>query len=137
MIAGTGIDLVAIGAFAAQLADRASRFAAATFTDAERAYCESAASKQPAQHLAARYAAKEAAVKALDEACGRAQLDHPALPLTDIEVIRDARGRPALMLHGAARALAERLHVDRAFLSLSHDGDYATAMVTLETLTAR
>jgi holo-[acyl-carrier protein] synthase len=132
LIAGTGIDLVCVSAFKAQLADHASTFAAATFTPAEIAYSTTAPSHEPARHLAARYAAKEAALKALDTACARAGVEPEALALTQIEVQRDARGRPSLMLHGAARALAERARVDRTFLSLSHDGDYAVALVTLE-----
>lgn len=132
MIAGTGIDLVCVSALAEQLRDRASTFAAATFTPEEIAYSTTAPSRQPARHFAARYAAKEAALKALDAACGRAGVQPAAIPLREIEVLRDARGRPSLMLHGAAAELAERARVDRALVSLSHDGDYATAVVTLE-----
>jgi holo-[acyl-carrier protein] synthase len=134
MTAGIGIDLVCVSAFANQLADPASSFAAATFTPAEIAYSTTATSREPARHLAARYAAKEAAIKALDCACAGAGVEHAPIPLREIEVTRDKLGRPALALHGAALMLAERLRLDRAFVSLSHDGDHAIAQVLFERL---
>jgi holo-[acyl-carrier protein] synthase len=54
--------------------------------------------------------------------------------LRDIEVARDDVGRPWLRLHGELPLLAEKLGADRAWVSLSHDGDYATAVVALERL---
>src|SRR5512141_687599 len=134
MIVGMGIDLVAVSDFKELLADRASRFVEATFTAGEVAYSQKAVSGQPARHLAARFAAKEAALKAFDVACALEGLTPPRVPLTDVEVTRDAAGRPWLTLHGEASALAERLRADRAWVSLSHDGDYATAVVALERL---
>ena len=125
-----GVDLVCVSAFAELLADRASQFKRATFTHDEVTYCEAAVSRSPAQHFAARYAAKEATVKALDAACAHAGIDHRALPLIEIEVQRDGKGRPSIMLHGQARALATRLALS-PIVSLSHDGDYAIAFVTL------
>ncbi len=135
MIVGLGIDMVQVGGLAEQLSDGASSFAQATFTSAEMAYSHAAASRQPAQHLAARYAAKEAALKAFDVACAGAGVQPGAVALHEIEVERDAQGRPHLRLHGAALRLAERLGADRTWVSLSHDGDYATAVVALERLT--
>ena len=132
MILGVGIDLVHVSAFADQLSDRLSQFVNATFTAEEIAYCESATSRRPAQHLAARFAAKEAAVKALDAACARVGIMQPRVNLRDIEVERDREGRPSLQFRGSAGAVAVNAGVDRAWVSLSHDGDYATAVVTLE-----
>jgi holo-[acyl-carrier protein] synthase len=130
VILGHGVDVVSISAFAELLADEASRFADATFTEAERVYAASASSKHPAQHLAARYAAKEATLKAFDAAGG----DMPVrtIELSSIEVVRDARGRPTLTLHAEALALATELGGTRTHLSLSHDGDLAIASVILE-----
>jgi holo-[acyl-carrier protein] synthase len=126
-----GVDLVHVPSFAELLGDRASAFAGATFSDAERAYATTAASGDPARHLAARYAAKEAALKALDHAAALRGVDPPTVSPGAIEVLRDARGRPSLALHGAAGDLADRLGVARASVSLSHDGEYALAFVTL------
>ncbi len=134
MLMGLGIDVVAVSALAEQLADRASSFAAATFTDDELGYSQGAPSGEPARHLAARYAAKEAAIKAFDTACGSAGVPRQNVSLKEIEVRRDEVGRPWLVFTGAVRHLAEQLGADRAWVSLSHDGDYATAVVALERL---
>lgn len=131
MIHTVGTDIVHVPSLAEQLSDRASAFAAQTFTHAELAYAQGASSGQPAQHLAARFAAKEATLKALDHAAALRQIDAPALAMTTIEVLRDERGRPLLALHGEASRFAESLGVERAQLSLSHDGDYAVAFVTI------
>jgi holo-[acyl-carrier protein] synthase len=132
VIAGVGVDLVAIEGLRAQLADPASAFAEGTFTARERADAAARPSGDPARHLAARFAAKEAFLKAW--AGGR--FGHaPALrhaDLRQIEVSTDAWGRPRLRL---APDLARALDADgpwRAHLSLSHDGAYATAYVVLE-----
>ena len=125
-----GVDLVCVSAFAELLADNASHFKRATFTHDEVTYCEAAVSRQPAQHFAARYAAKEATLKALDTACAVAGIEHPALSLLEIEVTRDGKGRPSLLLHGKALALLKTLAL-RPLVSLSHDGDHAIAFVTL------
>ena len=132
MIIGIGIDLVQIPAFKDQLSDPASSFLDTVFTKEERVYCENAISREPARHFAARYAAKEAAVKALDAACASAGLNPPLLNLGTIEVIRDDAGRPALQFHDDAKRLVEAAGADRAHLSISHEHDYANAMVVLE-----
>lgn len=131
MIVTVGTDLVHIPALAEQLADRASAFAAKTFTEAEMAYAHGASSGRPERHLAARFAAKEATLKALDHAAALRRVEPPSIELTSIEVLRDERGRPSLALHDAAARFAERIGVERAQVSLSHDGDYALAFVSL------
>jgi holo-[acyl-carrier protein] synthase len=132
MIVGMGVDLVSLSTFEALVAERGSRFVEATFTAGERRYAERDALGPAAQHLAARYAAKEAALKALDHAAGALGIPPPAVPLPTIEVVRDGRGRPALALHDQAAALAEQTGADRALLTISHDGDTAVAVVVLE-----
>ncbi len=134
MVVGVGIDLVHVLGLKAQLEDHASHFLAATFTPAELAYAQSAVSQNPTQHLAARYAAKEAAIKAFDYGCAQVGLKDARLKAIDIEVKRDGEGRSWLALHGDASKLAERLGADRTWVSLSHDGDYASAVVVLERL---
>ncbi len=131
MIVTVGTDLVHIPTLVELLADRASAFASKTFTEGELSYANAAASGHPEAHLAARFAAKEATLKALDHAAAIRQLDPPSISLRAIEVLRDERGRPSLALHEAAAHFAERVGVERLQLSLSHDGDYAVAFVTL------
>lgn len=130
MILGTGIDIVHLPSFRDQLADPASKFIAATFTAGERAAAEARPDKNAARHLAVRFAAKEAFIKAWAGArWGKPPvIEQP--DLLDIEVVSDAWERPRLVLHGAIAAALRvpiTLHV-----SLSHDGDHATAIVILE-----
>ena len=132
-----GLDIVATSGFGEQLADAASGFAEATFTHGELR-----AARVPeavrVQRLAARFAAKEAFVKAWSGArAGRP----PALgvvDLRDIEVVDDGHGRPALRLYGEVAAALEQLAVElgvpaplRTHLSLSHDPPIAAAVVVL------
>ncbi|WP_445162320.1 holo-ACP synthase [Mycobacterium sp. Dal123C01] len=132
MIVGIGIDLVDMREFGEQLADTASAFVHATFTAGEIGYSRQTPASDPVRHLAARYAAKEATVKALEMTCATNAVGRAVVSLRDIEVTRDEFGCPWLLLHASAHDLANRALVDRAWLSLSHDGDYAAAMVTLE-----
>jgi len=132
MLIGLGTDLVAVPALAAQLADSASHFSAATFTAGELAYSRGTPAHDPARHLAARFAAKEATLKALDAACAIAGVQPGVVPMVEIEVVIDSRGRPSLRLHGRASTLAAELGADRVWVSLTHDGDYAQAVVALE-----
>jgi holo-[acyl-carrier protein] synthase len=131
MLIGLGIDLAEVSFWRQALADPATAVVEKTFTTAERAYALSSHG-DPAQHLAARFAAKEACIKAM----GAARSPHPPLlanlDLRCIEVIRDAHGRPSLSLRGAARVLAEALGVRHHWLSLTHTGDTAGAVVVLE-----
>lgn len=131
MIFTVGTDIVHIPTLREQLADRASAFSSATFTAAELSYAQGSSSGQPDRHLAARFAAKEATLKALDHAAAVRRIEPPPIGLASIEVLRDERGRPSLALHEDAARFAERLGVERAQLSLSHDGDYALAFVSL------
>ncbi|MCC7070361.1 MAG: 4'-phosphopantetheinyl transferase superfamily protein [Deltaproteobacteria bacterium] len=130
MILGLGVDLVDVAAFGELC--RSQPFLIATFSDDERGYATAAGHAGRDVHLAARYAAKEAALKALDAASALVGVTPPAVPLGDIEVVRDARGRPALRWHGRAAELASALEVRRTHLSLTHDGRGAAAVVALE-----
>ncbi len=133
MIAGVGTDLVDIAGFRQQLADPASRFAEATFTAAERQVADSRPSTDATPHLAARFAAKEAFVKAWS---GGFYGQTPALnhiDLREIEVVSDRFGRPALRLTGTvADAVMSNYPACRIHLSLTHDGPCAAAFVVLE-----
>jgi holo-[acyl-carrier protein] synthase len=135
MILGIGIDLVDLEAFRGQLADEASQFVAQTFTAGERRDAHDRPSGDPARHLAARFAAKEALIKAWSAArWGLA----PALmqaDLKEIEVISDGHGRPALQLTGSVAWAVDQLAgggTVRPHVSLSHDGGWVAATVVLE-----
>ena len=107
-----GIDLVQVSRIAESLARFGDAFVTRVFTDGEAAYA-----RRDPQRLAARFAAKEAAKKAL-------ALD--GVGWRDLEVVRLASGACEMRLHGAARASAAGCNLA---LSMSHEGDYATAIV--------
>jgi len=134
MILGLGLDVVEVEGFRRQLADRASHFVAGTFTAGEQAASAERASGDPARHLAARYAAKEAFLKAWSGPRFGAPPVIRRLDLKEIEVISDAWGRPALRVAGPAAADLDALGPWRAHLSLSHDGPVAVACVVLESM---
>jgi holo-[acyl-carrier protein] synthase len=132
MIVGVGLDIVDIPGFEAQLGDSASTFGQGTFTEGERRAAAQRPSGNPAVHLAARFAAKEAFIKAWSGANrGKA----PALAkadLREIEVINDPHGRPALKVRGKVAEAISTMGDMVAHLSLSHDGNVAAAVVVLE-----
>jgi holo-[acyl-carrier protein] synthase len=117
-----GADIVEVARIARSMS-RQPAFAGAVFSVEERRYCDAQA--RPAQHYAARFAAKEAFLKAL----GRGVLDGVALP--EIEVVRERDRAPVFRLGPtAAVALAEAGGRD-ALVSLSHDGGMALAFVVV------
>jgi holo-[acyl-carrier protein] synthase len=123
MIVGTGIDIVEVPRIAASLDRFGERFTRKIFTDDEIRYCESKQNK--AERYAARFAAKEAAMKALGTGWR-------GLGWKEIEVRRQPGSRPTVVFSGRAAELAERCGVVRASLSLSHTGQHAIAEVILE-----
>lgn len=125
MILGLGTDLVAVSRVEEILARHQERFLHRVFTRAEQAECLGRA--RPARHLAARLAAKEAAMKALGTGWGL------GVRWQDIEVRSGGKTPPALRLGGQAKRLAESRGVRQALVSLSHDGDYAIAVVVVAT----
>lgn len=129
MILGTGIDLVDINHFANLIASRESAFVSNHFCKTEQEYCESGFAGRTS-HYAVRYAAKEAFIKALDQAYLFRTAPIQNINYLDIEVSRDSAGRPYLILHGAPKQTLETLQA-KIFLSLSHDGAYAVAQVVL------
>jgi holo-[acyl-carrier protein] synthase len=119
-----GVDLVDVPAFADQLADTASGFVAGTFTAQEQR-----SAKGDPRRLAARFAAKEAFIKAWS---GSRRGQPPLLAhidLREIEVVDDGYGRPGLRLHAA---VADAVGPVATHLGLSHDGHAAIAFVMLE-----
>lgn len=116
-----GIDLVQLSRISESVATFGDRFLQRVFTAGEIAYATAAPALTPSR-LAARFAAKEATIKALD-------LGERGVGWREIEVTRGASGAPEIVLHGNARAAAEEAGAPDLSVSLSHEGDYATAVV--------
>ncbi|MHB8764488.1 MAG: holo-ACP synthase [Deferrisomatales bacterium] len=124
MILGLGLDLVEVARIRRIREARGERFLRRVFTEAEAAGCLSR--RDPDPGLAARFAAKEAGMKALGTGWGE------GVGWRDLEVVSAPGCPPRLRLHGAAGAAAERLGVASAHLSLTHDAGVAGAVVVLE-----
>lgn len=126
-----GTDIVAVRRIAALMRDRKATFLERWFTAREIDYCSRKA--VPSRHFAARFAAKEAVVKALPMAW-----DGP-LPWRSIEIVNDPRGVPSVRLSGAILDAATRAGVGEIKISLSHCDEYATAVafVTIKDHQAR
>ena len=120
---GIGLDLVEISRIRSLLERSGDRFKERVFTSAEIDYCDSCA--DAAIHYAARFAAKEAAAKALGTGFTE------GINWRDIEVQRNEKGAPSLALHGQAAEIAGKLGVKQLFLSLSHTNTTAGANVSL------
>ncbi|MBS6939894.1 MAG: holo-ACP synthase [Slackia piriformis] len=119
MTVGLGVDIVEIERIA-RICARTPSFMRRAFTAEERAYCDAKAN--PVTHYAARFAAKEAVCKAL----GTGILAH-GVRMTDVEVVRDSYGKPAVALHGAAERIARDKGVLEIPLSLSYTHNVVVA----------
>jgi holo-[acyl-carrier protein] synthase len=117
-----GMDVVDIRRVSESIERFGDRFVQRLFSEGELAYALNGEG-QAAQRLAARFAAKEAAIKAFN-------LTEVGVNWRDIEVQKQPDGACRLALHGRAASQAERLGVCEIALSMSHDGDYAAAVVT-------
>ncbi len=115
----TGVDIIEISRVGDVLSRYGDRFLRRVFTEAESAYCRG---RPP--NLAGRFAAKEAAMKALGTGVR-------GVAWRDIEVVRASSGAPSILLHGRAEARARRLGVEEISLSISHSRDYAVAFVVV------
>ena len=126
MIVGTGIDIVEIERIKQMMEKHQQRFLKKTFTEAEIQIGNNkgAASEQ---YYAGRWAAKEAAVKALG--CGFGK----DCGFLDIETLNDERGKPILKFSENIASLLQTLKVQHSHISISHEQHYAVATVTLET----
>jgi holo-[acyl-carrier protein] synthase len=124
MIVGSGIDLVEVGRIALAVNRYGARFLNRIYTPAEQAYC--LRKRSSPESLAARFAAKEAAAKALGTGISA------GVNWLEIEVTREPGGRPSVRFHGRAAQIAAGLGVVRAALSLTHTSDLALASVVLE-----
>lgn len=124
MIVGTGIDLMEIERIQHSLDRYGPRFLDRIYLAGEQEYC--LRKRNAAESLAARFAAKEAAAKALGTG-----ISH-GVSWLEIEVTRAPGGRPGLRFHGRAAAWASRLGATRLALSITHSREYAMASVVLE-----
>jgi holo-[acyl-carrier protein] synthase len=117
-----GIDLVKASTVAEALAEHGERYLRRVYTDAEVAQCGGPGGSPDPLRLAARFAAKEAAMKVL-------RPGDAAVPWPAIEVVRDPAGVPQLTLHGPAAELADDAGLTDFALSLTHEDAYAAAVV--------
>jgi holo-[acyl-carrier protein] synthase len=124
VIISIGIDITEVERVREVMA-RTPRFVERVYTMNERAYCDSRGAVA-AQHYAARFAAKEAALKALQTGWTG------GIAWQDIEVASTASGAPILLFHGRVRELYEQSGARAAHLSISHTTDHAIAQVVLE-----
>ncbi len=124
MIVGTGVDLAEVPRIRASIERFGQRFIARIYTPAEIAYVERKANKY--ERYAARFAAKEAGMKAIGTGWKR------GVTWQDFEVANLPSGKPTLRLHGVAAQVADRLSVKNISLSLTHTAEYGMAHVILE-----
>ena len=124
MIVGTGVDIVETSRIERVFARHGERFTHRLFTPGEIAYCEKF--KNKAERYAARFAAKEAAFKALGTGWRQ------GVRWLDVEVTHQPSGKPELALKGRAQELAQLLGVTRSAVSISHADHYAMAQVIFE-----
>jgi holo-[acyl-carrier protein] synthase len=124
VIVGTGVDLAEVPRIRASIARFGGKFVGRIFTPAEIAYVERKANRF--ERYAARFAAKEAGMKAIGTGWRHGVTWH------DFEVANLPSGRPTLKLHGAAARVAEKLGVRNISLSLTHTAELGMAYVILE-----
>lgn len=116
----TGVDIIEIPRLRQVLERYGQRFLERVYTQGEIAYCRG---RPP--NLAARFAAKEATMKALGTGA-------TGVGWKDIEVVRQESGAPSIQLHGRAKGRAQRLGMVEVSLSLSHCQEYAVAFVVMQ-----
>ncbi len=124
MIVGTGIDIAEVPRIADSIERFGERFLNRIFTEGERRYCDAKANR--VERYAARFAAKEAGMKAIGTGWNH------GVTWKDVEVTRMPGGRPTLSFHGKAAEFAAKLGAKNIALSLTHTADYAMAQVILE-----
>lgn len=124
MIVGIGIDITEVHRIRESIERFGDRFVQRIFTEQEIRYCDSKLNRF--ERYAARFAAKEAAMKALGTGWNH------GIRWRDCEVARAPGGRPTIIFHGKASDFAKKLRVTNAALSITHTADQAMAQVILE-----
>jgi holo-[acyl-carrier protein] synthase len=125
MIMGMGVDIAEVGRIQTAIERHGETFLRRVYTAAEREYCEGFRNKY--ERYAGRFAAKEAAMKALGTGWRR------GVRWVDFEVVRELGGRPTIRLDGEAKKIAGQLGVTRIALSITHTEALALAQVIFET----
>jgi len=125
MIVGTGVDIAEVHRIRESIERFGVRFLHRVFTAGEIAYCENKKNSR-FESYAARFAAKEAAMKALGTGWNH------GVRWRDIEVVRPRGQRPTIKFHGQAATFAEKLHAKNVALSITHTSEQALAHVILE-----
>lgn len=123
MIAAIGIDIIEVGRIR-KLLEKGERFKKRIYTNLEQEYCDG--KKNAALSYAARFAAKEAFLKALGTGLSG------GVSFKEIELVNDEKGKPELNLYGKARAMVLKKGGSAWHVSLSHLEDLAAAVVILE-----
>jgi holo-[acyl-carrier protein] synthase len=124
MIVGCGVDMIEIERITEVIARYGDRFCRRVYLPGEIMYCRR--KRNAAESFAARFAAKEAAAKALGTGI------QAGVGWQDIEVVRAPSGKPSLIFHGRAATLARQLGASHAVISLTHTKTQALAQVLLE-----
>lgn len=124
MIVGTGVDIAEVGRIRQSVERFGERFLHRVFTEGEIKYCEGKANRF--ESYAARFAAKEAAMKALGTGWNH------GIRWRDVEVVRPKGQRPTLQFHGLAAQLARKMGAKNIALSITHTSEQALANVILE-----
>jgi holo-[acyl-carrier protein] synthase len=124
MIVGLGVDITEVSRMEDVIQRRGRSFLERVFTPSEIAYCER--HRHSAERYAGRFAAKEAAMKALGTGWSA------GVRWVDIEVVREPSGKPTLKLSGASSEIARRLGVKHIALTITHTGGTALAQVVFE-----
>jgi holo-[acyl-carrier protein] synthase len=124
LIVGLGIDIAEVARVKAAIERHGETFLRRLYTPKEREYCERFKNKY--ERYAGRFAAKEAAMKALGTGWSR------GVRWVDVEVVREKGGRPTLKLAGEASNVAQRMGVKNIALSITHTADQAFAQVIFE-----
>jgi len=127
MIVSIGIDIIEVRRIR-EVLERTPTFKRRVFTEGEQAYCDGRGAVA-AQHYAARFAAKEAALKALKTGW------RGGIAWQDVEVVSDDNGAPYLMFHGKVLELVQNSGATSVHVSMSHTTEHAIAEVVLERTT--
>jgi holo-[acyl-carrier protein] synthase len=139
MIIGIGVDIVDVNSFTESF-NKSERFKQKVFTETEIAYCESKPNKY--QHYAARFAAKEAVMKAIGTGWNKGIQWKQIETINEIIEIEQHQksdmnvdvkgGKPEIILRGKALAITNKIGINKIFISLSHSEKQAIAFVVLE-----
>ncbi len=118
-ILGHGVDIIECPRLDKMLAHHGGRLLRRVFTEHEQAYCQQ--HKERVQHLAGRFAAKEAVLKALGTGM------RGKMKWTDVQIANNDLGKPGIVLSGESALVAERMGIAKVLISISHTREHAVA----------